>query len=49
MIQCEFQNIKELKANKAHKTSEAAAVLFLNKFLLNVLSDQMKVLMNFDL
>ena len=49
MIQCEFQNIEELKANKAHKTSEAAVVPFLNKFLLNVSSNQIKVPVNFDL
>ena len=43
MIQCKFQNFKELKANEAYKTSETAAVSSLNKFLLNVLSDQIKV------
>ena len=48
MIQCESQNIEELKVNEAHKASEAAVVLSLNKFLLNVSSDQVKVSVNFD-
>ena len=48
MIQCEFQNIKELKINEAYETSEAADVSSLNKFLLNMLSDQMKISVNFD-
>ena len=48
MIQQKFQNIKELKANKAHETSEAAVVSSLNKFLLNVLSNQIKVSVNFN-
>ena len=48
MIQCEFQNIKELKTDEAHKTSEAAAVSSLNEFLLNVLSDQVEVLSDFN-
>ena len=45
----ELQNIKELKANKACETSEAAEVPSLNKFILNVLSDQIEVFVNFDL
>ena len=49
MIQCEFQNIEELEANEAHKASEAAVVPFLNEFLLNVLSDQVEVPVDFDL
>ena len=49
MIQCEFQNIKELKVNKAHETSETAVVSFLNKFLLNMLFNQIKVSVDFDL
>ena len=49
MIQCEFQNIEELKTDKAHETSEAAVVPSLNKFLLNVSSDQVKVSVDFDL
>ena len=49
MIQCEFQNIKELKADKAHETSKAAVMSSLNKFLLNVSSDQVKVPVDFDL
>ena len=48
MIQCEFQNIKELETDKAHKISETAAMSSLNKFLLNVLSDQIKVSVDFD-
>ena len=49
MIQCEFQNIKELKANKAHETSETAGVPFLDESLLNMFSDQVKVSVNFNL
>ena len=48
MIQCDLQNIEDLETNKAHETSEAAAMSFLNKFLLNMLFNQIKVLMNFD-
>ena len=48
MIQCEFQNIKELEANEACETSETAVVPFLNEFLLNILSDQVKIPVNFD-
>ena len=49
MIWCEFQNIEKLETDEAHKTSEAAVVPFLKKFLLNVLSDQVKVPVDFDL
>ena len=49
MIQHEFQNIENLKADKAHETSEAAVVPSLNKFLLNMLSDQVKVSVDFNL
>ena len=49
MIQYEFQNIKELKVNKAHETSETAVVPFLNEFLLNILSNQIKVPVDFNL
>ena len=48
MIQCEFQNIKELEVNEACKTSEAAGVSSLNEFLLNVSSDQIKVPVDFN-
>ena len=48
MIQCDFQKIKELKINEAHKTSETADVSSLNEFLLNVLSDQIKISVNFN-
>ena len=48
MIWCELQNIKELKADEACKTSEITAVPFLNEFLLNVLSNQVKVSVNFN-
>ena len=48
MIQQKFQNIKELEADKAQKASETATVSSLNNFLLNVLSDQIKVSMKFD-
>ena len=49
MIQQEFQNIKELKVNKACETSETADVPFLNKFLLNMLFNQVKISVDFDL
>ena len=49
MIQCEFQNIKELKVNEAHKTSETAVVPFLNEFLLNMSFNQIEVSVDFDL
>ena len=49
MIQCEFQNIEELKVNEAHETSETAVVPFLYEFLLNVSSDQVEVPVDFDL
>ena len=49
MIQCKFQNIEELKADKACEASEAAVMPFLNKFLLNVSSDQVEVPVDFDL
>ena len=48
MIQCKFQNIKKLKADKVYKTSETAVVSFLNKFSLNVSSNQIKVFVDFD-
>ena len=48
MIQQKFQNIEELKINKAHEISEAVVVSSLNKFLLNMLSDQVKIPVNFD-
>ena len=48
MIWCEFQNIEKLEVDKAHKASKTATVSSLNEFLLNILSDQMKILMNFD-
>ena len=48
MIQQKFQNIEELKVNKAQKVSKTVTVSFLNDFLLNVLFNQIKVLMKFD-
>ena len=48
MIQCEFQNIEELKTNEACETSETAIVSSLNKFFLNMLSDQVKASDNFN-
>ena len=48
MIQCEFQNIKELKVSEVCETSETAVMSFLNKFLLNMSSDQIEVSVNFD-
>ena len=43
-----FQNIKELKINEAHETSETANVSSLNESLLNMSSDQVKVSVDFD-
>ena len=48
MIQCKFQNIEKLKVNKAHETSEAAVVPSLNKFLLNMLFDQVEILIDLN-
>ena len=48
MVWQEFQNIKELKADKARQASEAAIAPSLNNFLLNVLFNQVEVLMEFD-
>ena len=48
MIQSEFQNNKELEADKACKTSETADVSSLNKFLFNILSDQVKISVDFN-
>ena len=48
MIQQEFQNIEELKINEACETSEAAVMSSLNKFLLNMSSDQVEVSVDFD-
>ena len=46
----EVKNIKKLKEkNEAKHVSEAVSVPSLNEFLLNALSDQIKVLMNFNL
>ena len=49
MVQCEFQNIEELEADEAQESSEATTVPSLNNFLLNVSSDQVEMLMGFDL
>ena len=49
MIQCKVQNIKKLEADEAYEASEAAGVPSLDKFLLNVSSDQVKVPADFDL
>ena len=48
MIHCEFQNIEELEADKVTRASETSTVSFLNKFLLNVSSDQVEVSFNFN-
>ena len=48
MIYYKFQNIEELKADEAARASEASTVLSLNEFLLNILSDQVEILVNFD-
>ena len=48
MIWQEFQNIEELKANKAKQASETAVMPSLNDFLLNMLFNQVKILIEFD-
>ena len=48
MIQCKFQNIKDLKANEAYKASKTAKASSLNKFLLNMLFNQVKNSVDFD-
>ena len=48
MIQQKLQNIEELKIIKTTETSETVIMFSLNDFLLNMLSDQIKVLMKFD-
>ena len=48
MVQQEFQNIEKLEADEAKQASEAAVVPSLNNFLLNVLSDQVKILIEFN-
>ena len=48
MVQHEFQNIEELETNEAHRASEAAVMSSLNKFLLNMLFNQVKVPVDFD-
>ena len=49
MIQQKLQNIKKLKTDKVKEGSETAIMFSLNKFFLNVLSDQIKFSVNFDL
>ena len=49
MIQCKFQNIEKLEADKAHKAFKTAIMSSLNKFLLNILFNQIKILINLDL
>ena len=48
MIWQEFQNIKKLETNKVREVSEIATISSLNKLLLNILFDQIKVSMKFD-
>ena len=48
MIHHEFQNIEKLKTDKAVRASETSTVSSLNEFLLNVLSDQVEISVNFD-
>ena len=48
MIQQKLQNIEEFEADKAKKAFKTTAVSSLNDFLLNMLSDQIKVLMKFN-
>ena len=48
MIWYEFQNIKKLEADEACEASKTAIISSLNKFLLNILFNQMKVLMNLN-
>ena len=48
MIQHKLQNIKELETDKAHKTFKTTIVPFLNEFLINLLSDPVEVVVDFD-
>ena len=48
MIYYEFQNIKKLKTDEAMRASETSTVSSLNKFLLNISSNQVKIPANFD-
>ena len=48
MIWQKLQNIEELETDEAREASETAIVSSLNDFLLNMLSDQIKVLLKFD-
>ena len=48
MICYKFQNIKELKADKVTRAFKASTMSSLDKFLLNVSSDQVEVPANFD-
>ena len=48
MIYHEFQNIKKLKTDEVTRALETSTVSSLNKFLLNILSDQVKISANFD-
>ena len=43
MIQLKFKNIKELKINKVCKTSKIVTISLLNKFLWNILFNQIKL------
>ena len=48
MICHKFQNIEKLKTDKAARASETFTVSLLNKFLLNISSDQVEISVNFD-
>ena len=49
IIWWKLQNIEELETNETKQASETVAVSSLNDFLLNMLFNQVKVLMKFDL
>ena len=48
IVQHELQNIEELKINEACEASKTTAVSFLNEFLLNMLSNQVEISVDFD-
>ena len=48
IICCEFQKIEKLEADKAARASETSTVSSLDKFLLNILSNQVKIPANFN-
>ena len=48
-MQQELQNIKEFKTNKVKEAFKTITIFLLNEFLLNMLSDQIRFSVNFNL